>query len=155
MPTTTEHTDQAHERVSANGALVGAQAGLDVLLTDAAVGLGTRRFIQPRAVASVGAGVARHPRSVARRAAGLGTALARVAAGRSEQEPPKGDPRSAANVFGQRPKTVVADVPASGSGLAGGPSCADAFARCNVSGASAANRAAIPRIPAVVPNAAE
>ena len=51
------------------GPRAGARAGLDVLLTDAAVGRGTRRFIQPRAVAAVGAGVARHPRSVARRAA--------------------------------------------------------------------------------------
>lgn len=42
------------------GTIAGAHAGLDVLLTDAAVGGGTRRFIQPRAVASVAAGVARH-----------------------------------------------------------------------------------------------
>ncbi|MGZ8634313.1 MAG: PHA/PHB synthase family protein [Solirubrobacteraceae bacterium] len=77
------------------GARAGAQAGLDVLLTDAVVGRGTRRFIQPRAVAAVGAGVARHPVSVARRASALGTQLARVAAGRSEQAPAKGDRRFA------------------------------------------------------------
>ncbi|MGZ4202547.1 MAG: PHA/PHB synthase family protein [Thermoleophilaceae bacterium] len=64
-----------------------------MLLTDAAVGRGTRRFIQPRAVAAVGAGVARHPLSVARRASALGGELARVAAGRSQQAPVKGDRR--------------------------------------------------------------
>jgi polyhydroxyalkanoate synthase len=78
-----------------SGARAGAQAGLDVLLTDAVVGRGTRRFIQPRAVAAVGAGVARHPLNVARRASSLATDLARVAAGRSEQAPPKGDRRFA------------------------------------------------------------
>ena len=75
------------------GARAGAQAGLEVLLTDAAVGRGTRRFIQPRAAAAVGAGVARHPLSVARRASALGGELARVAAGRSQQAPVKGDRR--------------------------------------------------------------
>src|SRR4051794_37674967 len=77
------------------GSVAGARAGLDVLLTDAAVGNGTRRFIQPRAVAQVTAGVARHPRRLAARATGLGTELARVAAGRSEQRPAKGDRRFA------------------------------------------------------------
>jgi polyhydroxyalkanoate synthase len=79
-----------------NGGLrAGARAGLDVLLTDAVVGRGTRRFIQPRAVAAVGAGVARHPRSLVRRASSLGSELARVAAGRSDTAPPKGDRRFA------------------------------------------------------------
>jgi len=77
------------------GTRAGTQAGLEVLLTDAAVGRGTRRFIQPRAVAAVGAGVARRPLSVARRASALGTELARVAAGRSRQAPAKGDRRFA------------------------------------------------------------
>src|SRR3954447_12383315 len=77
------------------GSVAGARAGLDVLLTDAAVGNGTRRFIQPRAVAQVTAGVARHPRRLAVGATGLGTGLARVAAGRSEQRPAKGDRRFA------------------------------------------------------------
>jgi polyhydroxyalkanoate synthase subunit PhaC len=99
MPTTTDPTDRAHAHAHANvrtkGARAGARAGLDVLLTDAAVGRGTRRFIQPRAVAAVGAGVVRHPRSVARRASGLGTELARVAAGRSRQAPAKADRRFA------------------------------------------------------------
>ena len=45
--------------------------------------------------AAVGAGVARHPLSVARRASALGTELARVATGRSQQAPAKGDRRFA------------------------------------------------------------
>jgi polyhydroxyalkanoate synthase len=76
------------------GARAGAQAGLDVLLTDAVVGQGTRRFIQPRA-AAVGAGIARRPRSVAARASSLGGEIAQVAAGRSERSPAKGDRRFA------------------------------------------------------------
>jgi polyhydroxyalkanoate synthase len=79
--------------VSATGTRAATQAGLDVLLTDAAVGNGTRRFIQPRAVAALAAGVARHPGRAAARATGLGTELARVAAGRSEHAPVKGDRR--------------------------------------------------------------
>lgn len=97
MPTT---IDPATGR-QANGARAGAEAGLDVLLTEAAVGRGTRRFIQPRAVAAVGAGVARHPRSVVRRARGLGAELARVAAGDSQQSPAKGDRRFADEAWEQ------------------------------------------------------
>jgi polyhydroxyalkanoate synthase len=81
--------------VTSTGPRAGARAGLDVLLTDAAVGRGTRRFIQPRAVAAVGAGVARHPVSAARRASGLGSQLAKIATGRSQQAPAKGDRRFA------------------------------------------------------------
>ena len=98
MPTKTTHSTNHAEADGlgrAGGARAGAQAGLDVLLTDAAVGLGTRRFIQPRAVAGVAAGAARHPRSLMRRASGLGTELTRVAAGRSTQGPAKGDRRFA------------------------------------------------------------
>ena len=83
MPTTIDRT----------GTRAGAEAGLDVLLTDAAVGRGTRRFIQPRSVAAVGVGMARHPRSVVRRVGALGTELARVAAGDSGQAPARGDRR--------------------------------------------------------------
>ena len=91
MPTTIDRT----------GTRAGAEAGLDVLLTDAAVGRGTRRFIQPRAVAAVGAGFARHPRSVVRRTRTLGTDLARVAAGNSEQAPARGDRRFADEAWQQ------------------------------------------------------
>jgi polyhydroxyalkanoate synthase subunit PhaC len=78
---------------TATGPVAGAQAGLDVLLTDAAVGHGTARFLQPRAVARVAAGVARRPRRVSARAADLGAELARVAAGRSAVAPARGDRR--------------------------------------------------------------
>jgi polyhydroxyalkanoate synthase len=95
MPPTIDRTDDVDTATRRKGARVGAEAGLDVLLTDAAVGRGTRRFIQPRAVAAVGAGVARHPRSVVRRTRALGSELARVAAGDSEQAPARGDRRFA------------------------------------------------------------
>jgi len=94
MATTIDPTN-ADALTRVKGARVGAQAGLDVLLTDAAVGRGTRRFIQPRAVAAVGAGVARRPRSLAHRVSALGTEIARVTAGRSRQAPAKGDRRFA------------------------------------------------------------
>jgi hypothetical protein len=67
---------------------------LDVLLTDAAVGQRSR-FVRPLASARVAAGLARHPRRSARRAGGLGGDLLRVAAGRSNRGPAKGDRRFA------------------------------------------------------------
>jgi polyhydroxyalkanoate synthase len=71
---------------------------MDVMLTDAvledsAVG----RFLNPRAAGRTIAGLARHPQRAARDAAGFGLELTRVAAGRSEVAPPKGDRR-----FGDR-----------------------------------------------------
>src|SRR3954452_8570954 len=97
MSTTEEaDLDAGRERARVTtGARAAASAGLDVLLTDAAVGQGTRRFVQPRAVAGVGAGVARHPRRVARRVSGLGGELVRVAAGRARKAPSTGDRRFA------------------------------------------------------------
>ena len=47
------------------------------------------------ATARVAAGLARHPRRSARRVGGLGAELARVAAGRSDRRPAKGDRRFA------------------------------------------------------------
>jgi polyhydroxyalkanoate synthase subunit PhaC len=73
-----------------------AQSGLDVLLSEAGTGEPSR-FIAPGAGVKVGAGLARHPRRVASRVAGLTAELARAAAGRSELAPPKGDRR-----FGDR-----------------------------------------------------
>ena len=52
MPATTNETNPPTRARTTTGPRAGAQAGLDVLLTDAAVGRGTRRFIQPRAVAA-------------------------------------------------------------------------------------------------------
>src|SRR4051794_32115099 len=101
MPASTDQTNSPGPAHTKTGPRAGAQAGLDVLLTDAAVGRGTRRFIQPRSVAALGAGVVRHPRSVARRASGLGVELARVAAGRSQQAPAKADRRFADQAWAQ------------------------------------------------------
>jgi polyhydroxyalkanoate synthase subunit PhaC len=68
------------------------RVGLDVMLSDAAAG-GPPRFLAPGAGVTVGAGLVRHPRRVAARAAGLSTELARAVAGRSERRPEKGDRR--------------------------------------------------------------
>jgi len=71
-----------------------ARSGLDVMLNDAASG-GPPRFIAPGSAIKVGAGLARHPRRVIGRAAGLGAELARTATGSSELVPAKGDRRFA------------------------------------------------------------
>ena len=71
-----------------------SRTALDVLLTDAAVGQRSR-FVRPLATARVTAGLARHPRRSARRVGGLARDLARVAAGRSDRGPAKGDRRFA------------------------------------------------------------
>ncbi|MBV8217566.1 MAG: hypothetical protein JO325_03810, partial [Solirubrobacterales bacterium] len=71
-----------------------AQLGLDVLLSEAGTGEPSR-FIAPGAGVKVGAGLVRHPRRVAARAGGLAGELRRVAAGRSELAPAKGDRRFA------------------------------------------------------------
>jgi polyhydroxyalkanoate synthase subunit PhaC len=78
--------------VAKPGPRAAATASLDVLLTDPAV-TGTRRFIAPRAIAGVAGGVARRPHKVIGRAAALGNDLARVAVGRSERAPARGDRR--------------------------------------------------------------
>jgi len=69
-----------------------AQAGLEVLLSDAAAG-GSPRFMAPGSGVKVGLGLARHPRRVAARAGGLTAELARTAAGRSGRTPARGDRR--------------------------------------------------------------
>jgi polyhydroxyalkanoate synthase subunit PhaC len=80
------------------GLRLAAQSGLDVMLTDAVLeGGGLSRFLKPRAAGQTIAGWARHPRRAARDAAGFGVELARVAAGRSDAGPAKGDRR-----FGDR-----------------------------------------------------
>ncbi len=83
-------TDNNQSRVRRTGRA--AQSGLDVLLSEAGTGEPSR-FIAPGAGVKVGAGLARHPRRVAARAAGLAGELRRVAAGRSEIVPAKGDRR--------------------------------------------------------------
>ena len=72
------------------GTTAGARAGLDVLLTDAVVGNGSRRFIQPRALAAVASGVARRPRSVAGRAGDGAFTTASPPARRQVNRQPRG-----------------------------------------------------------------
>jgi len=70
-------------------------AALDVLLTDAAVRSPLRRMVSPGAATQVAVGLARHPDRAARRVTRLGGELARVAQGRSQLQPSKGDRRFA------------------------------------------------------------
>ena len=79
---------------SGKGMAGAGRSALDVLLTDAAVGQRSR-FVRPLATARIAAGLVRHPRRTARRVGGLGGDLARVAAGRSDLGPAKGDRRFA------------------------------------------------------------
>jgi len=67
------------------------RSGLDVMLADAVAG--TPRFFAPGPAVKVVGGLARRPRGVARRAAGLTTELARAASGRSQLAPAGGDRR--------------------------------------------------------------
>ena len=84
----TTDVDQSRARRTGHA----ARSGLDVLLSEAGTGEPSR-FIAPGAAVKVGAGLARHPRRVAARAADLAGELGRVAAGRSEVTPAKGDRR--------------------------------------------------------------
>src|SRR5215831_18245502 len=78
------------------GARAAARSALDVMLTDAAIEeAGVRRFIKPTAAVKLAAALARRPERLAGRFAGLGQELVRVAAGRSQRAPSKGDRRFA------------------------------------------------------------
>lgn len=67
---------------------------MDVLLTDAAVGNPAKQALKrPAATLGLAARIARRPDRIARRALGLGTELTKVAVGRSEVAPRKGDKR--------------------------------------------------------------
>jgi polyhydroxyalkanoate synthase subunit PhaC len=86
------------DRHATRGRRAAVSAALDVMLTDAALDHGGRsRFVQPSAAAKVVGGLARHPDRLGRGLGGLASEFARVAAGRSELVPPKGDRR-----FGDR-----------------------------------------------------
>jgi polyhydroxyalkanoate synthase len=80
-------------KTNGTGPRAAAHASLDVLLRDAEGP--AARFVAPRAMAGVAAGAVRHPRRAAGRLSSLGTELVRVAAGRSDQTPAKGDRRFA------------------------------------------------------------
>jgi polyhydroxyalkanoate synthase subunit PhaC len=73
---------------------VAAPDALGSVLIDAALGPG-RRFVPGVAAAKATAALAARPHRVARRAAGLGAELARIAAGRSDVAPKRGDRRFA------------------------------------------------------------
>jgi polyhydroxyalkanoate synthase len=77
-----------------------ARSAMDVMLSEAATG-GPPRFLAPGAGVKVGAGLAVKPGAVASRLAGLGSELARTAAGRSERTPAKGDRRFADRAWQQ------------------------------------------------------
>jgi polyhydroxyalkanoate synthase subunit PhaC len=82
-----EEDDVAAEAADAAG-------GLDLLLTDAALGLG-RWFRPDGSLLRLAAGLARRPGLVARQAAQLGVELGQIAAGRSELAAPPRDRRFA------------------------------------------------------------
>ena len=75
---------------------------LDLLLSDAALGV-LRRFQPDGSVFRLGLRLARQPRSVARRAAALGTELGRISAGRSALAPAPRDRRFADPAWTQNP----------------------------------------------------
>jgi polyhydroxyalkanoate synthase subunit PhaC len=80
------------------GARAASRAALGVMLTDAAIEQPSAvRIVQPAAAVELAAGLARHPGRVSRRVSGLSSQLARIAVGRSDVAPPKGDRR-----FGDR-----------------------------------------------------
>jgi polyhydroxyalkanoate synthase len=79
-----------------------AAAGLDTLLTDAALGP-VRRMVPGRASAKLAAKLAMRPDKVARRGAGLAAELARIAVGRSELEVPAKDRRFKDEAWSQNP----------------------------------------------------
>ena len=101
-PVTPDETESAGEeqmttsngRQAAHGTTEAARAALDVMLTDATTP-GRTRFVSPGAAVSVAAGLARRPDRAARRAAGFGRELTRVARGSSELRPARRDRRFA------------------------------------------------------------
>ncbi len=87
-----DSTEERVEQTSANGSPSAAAAGLDTLLTDASQG-SSRRWVPGMAGAKAVAKLALRPRTVGRRATGLAAEMAKIAAGRSELAPSKGDRR--------------------------------------------------------------
>jgi polyhydroxyalkanoate synthase len=88
-----------------NGAGVGGRdfsAPLDALLTEATYSP-RQRFFAADATLKLGASLARHPRTVGRRVAGLAGELGRVTAGRGTLEPARGDRRFSDAVWSENP----------------------------------------------------
>src|SRR3954466_10850756 len=84
------HITRPAGRATARGASEAVSAALDVMLTDAALE-GRTRFVSPGPAAGVAAGLARRAVRTARRVAGLGAELTRVATGRSNLHPGRRD----------------------------------------------------------------
>jgi polyhydroxyalkanoate synthase len=95
---TTQEREGAEEAARA----AGPAAGLDVLLTDAAQGP-LRRWLPARATVKTAAKLATRPDAVVSRGARLAAELAKVAAGRSELAPDKGDRRFRDPAWGSNP----------------------------------------------------
>jgi polyhydroxyalkanoate synthase subunit PhaC len=90
---------------SMNGATGGGRdfgAPLDALLTEATYSP-RQRFFAADATMRLGASLARRPRVVARRLAGLAGALGRVTAGRADIEPERGDRRFSDPAWSENP----------------------------------------------------
>jgi polyhydroxyalkanoate synthase len=82
--------------------LADTAAPLDVLLVDAALGP-MRRFAPDLSTAKLAAGLARHPRTTARRLGSLGTEASRIAVGASTLEPSKRDRRFSDTAWSDNP----------------------------------------------------
>jgi polyhydroxyalkanoate synthase len=90
-------------QASPDDAAAGDFAGaLDLLLTDGALGA-LRRFRPDGAALRLAASLARQPELVGLQLAGLGTELARIAAGRSDRAPDRKDRRFADPAWSQNP----------------------------------------------------
>ncbi len=85
-------SDEQGQSASANGSPSPAAAGLDTLLTDASQGP-TRRWVPGMAGARAAVKLALRPRRVGRRTTGLAAEMAKIAVGRSDLAPSKGDRR--------------------------------------------------------------
>ena len=89
---TTTTNNKPHE--PSPGMRLAARSSLEVMLTDAVLEDGSvSRFLRPTAAARTIAGLARHPGRSAIDAGSLAAELVRVAAGRSELRPARGDRR--------------------------------------------------------------
>jgi polyhydroxyalkanoate synthase subunit PhaC len=96
--TAAANTTSTERPATKPGLRLATQSSLDVMLSDAVLDRGgVGRFLKPKAAGRTIVGLARHPRSTTRDAGRYGVELARVAAGRSEVRPAKGDRR-----FGER-----------------------------------------------------
>ena len=102
------------------GPVDGGGGALDVLLTDATMGP-ARRWAPGRAGVEVAARLAMRPDKVMRRGAGLAAELAKVAAGRSEVAPTKGDRRFKDPAWSENPafKRLAQTYLAAGSAVDG------------------------------------